>query len=65
MATPRERHDEREREHALNIGQAHSPSTKADPGDHAQQQGDGQPENARELEDPSSGSAPARTIREE
>ena len=65
MATPKERHDQLEREHAAKIGTAHAPTTKADPGDHAQQQGDGQPENARELEDSASGSAPASTIRDD
>lgn len=65
MATPKERNDQRERDHDLRIGAAHSPTTKADPGDHAQQQGDGQPENARELEDRASGSAQASTIRDE
>jgi hypothetical protein len=54
MATPKERQDERQR-----VRDAQHANDDAQQGREvgAQQQGDGQPENARELEDQSSGSA--------
>jgi hypothetical protein len=54
MATPKERQDERQRARDAQQARDDAPP-QANVG--AQQQGDGQPENARELEDPSSGSA--------
>ena len=56
MATPKERSDERQRARATR--QATEAEQKT-PHVGAQQQGDGQPENVRELEDRSSGSAQA------
>jgi hypothetical protein len=59
MATPKERSDERERARAAKKS-TDAESTHADVA--AQQQGDGQPENAREIEDHSSGSAQADDV---
>jgi hypothetical protein len=61
MATPKERNDERQRERAAREARDTIPDPPSDPGDQAQQQGDGQPENARELEDRASGSSQARS----
>lgn len=57
MATPKERNDERERARAARSA---ANAEESHPNVQAQQQGDGQPENAREIEDhsldsPSSG----------
>lgn len=55
MATPKERNDERERARAAR----HTPNAEHSPPEvPAQEQGDGQPENAREMEDHST--EPAR-----
>ena len=58
MATPKERSDERERARAA---RNKPDSEQLHPSVPAQQQGDGQPENARELEDHSSESPRADT----
>jgi hypothetical protein len=57
MATPKERSDERERARAARESEKEAAPTAPDPGARAEQQGDGQPENARELEDRSSGAS--------
>lgn len=59
MATPKERNDERERARLARENEKGVAPTPPDPGARAEQQGDGQPENARELEDHSSGVAQA------
>jgi hypothetical protein len=62
MATPKERNDERERAateraEAERARKSATPEQGREAGRGAQQQGDGQPENAREIEDRSSGAA--------
>lgn len=65
MATAKERNDERQRDRATREREREASTTTSDPGDHAQEQGDGQPENVRELEDRSSGSGQASIIRDD
>jgi hypothetical protein len=61
MATPKELNDARQRERAARDAKSDVSKARPNPGAPAQQQADGQPENARELEDRSSGSAQAST----
>jgi hypothetical protein len=55
MATPKERSDQRERARATRNAEEESLESSQEPERTPQQQADGQPENARELEDPSGG----------
>ena len=61
MATPKERNDERER---ARVAREAADADRQRPDVPPQQQGDGQPENARELEEHSSSTPEADRERE-